>query len=876
MQHLTRKALSLAITQSLLLATAHAQTASDTDSAMPEEEVLVQGTKLTRQKSIQVKREAIGVVDAWSTDELGQLPDKNVGESLNRLPGVSMLVEKGEGRFVQIRGIQPGLNNVTLNGVSMGSPESDDGGRLAPMDMISGSMLGGVQVVKTPTADMDGQGIGGTVNVDVKKPFDQPEKLYGHTTLRYGFEEYEPKDQAYGGHDPYSIDALASGKNADNTLGWLLGGSFSSREYIAQGIYQDDWEAINDSVSLPVEVKNNYYVIGRERTNLSAVLQFKPNDNADYYLRGFWSKWDEFQHRNRYQEALTQDIVTASASQGTAGPDRVSANIRLESAEKNIFSLSAGGENKLGDKTIDYSLAYNNNTLDEPYSYWEFRSGRDFGPNSWRVSGDGIVTITPDAGTPNRQAPDLIDFRRVRFQARDMSEDALVGQFNFRWDASDNFYLKSGAKISSTSRDNNYDRERFDGGEQDLTLGTDALFTQGAFTNNVEAGNVPNIWLDVKAMDRFFAQPENAVYFERDDGDSFSSTYASDYELTEDIYAAYVMGVREYQRTKVIGGLRVEATNIDSQGYILLPDDSADKISANGDYVNWLPSLLIDHQLNSQTLLRGAITRGLGRPDYDSIAPRSNYQEETGVGSLEIGNPNLEARASWNFDVSLEWYPNELTLISIAAFYKDIDNEIVSTTETYNGQQAIDDALAGLDLSGTIDTSILDTLDVTTLENGENSELLGFELNAQTQFTALPAPFDGLGASFSSTFIDAEVDIERNGVTETLPLPGQAETSYNFSLFYQKHSLDMALSYAYNDSFLTDIGGSREVDLDQGEFGRWDFKATWEAREKLKVFVEALNLNNEPTTEFQGGVVRQNTEFEYVGRTVYVGFSWGF
>jgi outer membrane receptor protein involved in Fe transport len=188
----------------------------------------------------------------------------------------------------------------------------------------------------------------------------------------------------------------------------------------------------------------------------------------------------------------------------------------------------------------------------------------------------------------------------------------------------------------------------------------------------------------------------------------------------------------------------------------MLPDESAEVVKGDDDYVTLLPSLIVNYQLREDVILRSAITRALGRADYDVIAPRSSYEEEAAQGELVIGNPGLEPRESWNFDMAIEWYPNEM------------------------------------------------------------------------------------------------------------------------SLFYQTQSVDMALSYTYNDSFLTDINDSPAEDLDQGEFGRWDFKASWIARENLKLFFEAVNLNNEPTTEFQGGRTRQNTEHEYVGRTLYLGVSYGF
>ncbi|WP_041522177.1 TonB-dependent receptor [Gilvimarinus agarilyticus] len=840
------------------------------------EEITVTGTQLARQRALDSKRDSLRIIDALGVDELGQLPDKNVGESLNRVPGVSMLVEKGEGRFVQIRGIQPSLNNVTLNGVSMGSPEADGGGRATPMDVVSGSLLGAVQVIKTPTPDMDAQGIGGTVNVDVKKPFDREDDFYGYATARYGYEEIRPEESAYGGHDPYALDALVSGKNDAKTMGWLLGASYSSREYIAQGIYQDDWREVSDGVNLPEEVKNNYYVIGRERLNLSAVMEVEPSDTSRYFVRAFYSDWDEFQHRNRYQQSLSEGLVADAPYSGRSAENAVSANIRLETAEKQLLSFAAGGENTFGDWQTDYLVQYNDNELAEPYSSWEFTSAEQFGPNRWDVSADGVVFITPDTGTADRVDPRYQVFDRVQYQERSMQEQAGIGELNLQFNTDEGGFYKTGVKMTQTSRDNDYDRSRYAPGETELTLASEPAFNNGGFVNDVEAGDVPNIWMNVDAMDQFFSDSANGEYFELNDSNTFASNYGSDYEVDESIYAAYGMGMWQWDWFNVIGGVRVEATDIESAGYVMLADGTAERVEDGGDYINWLPSLQTNINLTDSLILRGAITRGLGRPDYDTIAPRSEYEVDAREGFLNIGNPDLEARESWNYDVSLEWYVNDLTLLSAAVFFKDIENELVSRTTEYDGQQDITAALNDLGLAGVIDPTEIDDLTVSTTENGDSSELMGLELTAQTQFAFLPSPFDGLGGSASMSYIDADVEVERNGETVDLPLPGQAESTYNLSLFYQTEKLDLALSYAYNDSFLTDIGGSPEEDIYQGEFGRWDFKASWAMQENLKLFFEAVNLNNEPTTEFQGGFERQNTEYEYVGRTLYVGVSLGF
>ncbi len=866
------RAILVAAGSTLLLAGTNAQETSAGSESL--EEIVVYGTARNRFESITQKRESDRIVDALGTDELGQLPDKNLGESLNRIAGVSMLVEKGEGRYVQLRGIRPELNNVTLNGVAIGSPEAEGGGRVTPFDVLSGSMLSAVQVVKTPTADMDAQGIGGTVNIETRMPFDRSDSYYGYATARLGYEEVRPENDAFAGRDPYGVDALMSGKNDAATVGWLLGGSFSSREYVAQGIFQDDWREV-DGTNLPEEVKNNYYIIGRERVNVSGAIELRPNDEVRYFVRGFYAAWDEFQHRNRFQQGLGSGVSAISAISGTADGNRISSNIRLEEVEKTLLSLTAGGENRFGETvTADYSFQLNKNEIAEPYSYWEFRSGSDFGPDAWDIGSNGVISITPDAAGLDRQDPDNIDFRRARFQDRDLSEDALIAAGNLEWTL-DNGYVKAGLKFTTTDRENDFTRNRFDGGILDLNLGTESSFTNGAFTNDVRAGDVPNIWMDVGAMDRFFADPANADYFEKNDGDSFASNFSGDYDITESIYAAYVMGSHSIADWEIIGGIRFEQTDVDSTGFLLI-DGEAQRASADGDYTSVLPSVIVNWRATDDIVLRGAVTRALGRPDYDVIAPRSRYNEELGEGSLSIGNSALEARHSWNYDLSAEWYPSDLTAISVALFYKDIDNEFVGRSERLVGQPAIDDAVASLGLTGAIDTSILDELTVATTENGESSQLFGVELAAQAQFTFLPSPFDGLGGAVSAAFVDAEVDILRDGLLETLPLPGQAETSYNVSLFFQNESLDAAVSFALNDSFLTEINGSRAEDLDQGQFGRWDARLAYTVRENFKLFFEGVNLNDEPTSEFQGGIKRQNTEFEYVGRTYYFGVSLGF
>lgn len=848
-----------------------AQNAADDNGTAQITEIEVKGSNLSRQRALQQKQNDSRVLEALGADELGQFPDRNVGESLNRLPGVSMLVEKGEGRFVQIRGINPALNNVTINGAQLGSPEQEGGGRAAPMDVISGGVLGGVQVIKTPTPDMDAQGIGGTVNVETLMPFDRADALYGYVTTRLGYESLRPRDEAYGGHDPRAIDAMVSGKNRAGTVGWLLGGTWSEREYVGQGIYQDDWTDEN-GFPLPVNVKNNYYIIGRERSNFNAALEWRPDDMSSYYVRAFVAGWEEFQHRNRYEQNLSADIVRTSATTGTSGTDRVLANIRLEQAEKDLFSFAVGGENVLGALTLNYQLQRNENELSEPNDNWEFRSGADFGPNSWRIDGDGVVTIVPDANTPDRQNPDLIDFRRARFFDRAMHEDSTQARFDVQWDIAADMFIKAGVKYAVTERDLDDNQRRFDPGSSALTLGTSAAFTNGALRNDVDKYDVPNIWMNVDGMNAFFADAGNAAYFASNTDDDFVSSNAADYGVEETVTALYLMGSRQWDALELIGGVRVERTEVDSRGRVL-NGGIANHVNAGGDYDNVLPSLIANYRFSDTLVMRSGITRAIGRPDFDTIAPRATVSDDGGpIAGISVGNPDLEPRSAWSYDLALEWYPNPLSILSASVFYKDIEDELLATTDSLTNPAAMEAALAARGLSGVVDTASLTRLDVSTTINAGSATLKGLELLGQTQFGFLPAPFAGMGLTLSATFLDGEVESPAG----KRPLVGQPERSYGVSLFYQNDRIDASLNYAYNDSFLTDLNSDPNLSLDQGEFGRLDAKVTLNLWGGLKVFVEGVNLNNEPTSEFQGGSATRNTEYEWVGRTFYLGASYGF
>lgn len=822
-----------------------------------QDSVIVRGTARNFASSVAGKRAADGVVDMFNADEIGRLPDKNIGETLNRIPGVSMLLEKGEGRFVQIRGISPRLNNVTINGLALGSGETESGGRLAPLDVIGGELLSSVQVFKTPTPDMDAQGIGGTLNLTTKQPFDFAQNFTALVSARGGAETIGSIAPADTKELPYTMDATLAGRVAGGRLGWLGGASFSNRLTPLLGIYNDDWRTISfagGAIAYPTNVKNNVTVTGRERLNLNGALEFRPNAASKWFARVFSARWDELQLRNRFDEGLGNTLTArAGTSGGTIPANRVQVNLRNENTKKRLNSVALGGSHQVGRWSVNYVGQRNDNKIDEPNDNWEFRSGAStFGPDTFTITDSGAVLISSTGR--DRKDPALQGFRRVRFLEQLTNEDSYIGGLDVRRDTlfggSRPGFLKGGLKFAQTRRRTAVSQSNYGIGSLAWTAAQTSALTSGGFNNPVPLETVPNLWLNIDALNSFFDSNRNDPrYFVLNATDTYNSEFQSDFDLRERVAAAYLMGKVELGRVTLVGGVRAELTDVESSAFSMVARGAgleARPVEGEGSYTSVLPSIIGTFTLRRNLVARAAFTGAVGRPEYDALAPRSRLGIEDNptigtIGTLSIGNPDLEARQSRNIDASLEWYFDEGSLLSVSAFRKDITNEIIPaptqrlTNYTYLGQR-------------------FDRFDINTTINAEKADVQGVELTFADQFSFLPGPFNGLGFGGSLTFIKSGVDVARGNELLRLPLLQQADRLSSATVYYQKGQWDLSTTYKYNANFLTDYGESRALDLDQGAFGRFDFRAQYELRPDLNLVLSGINLNDEPSTEFQGGI----------------------
>ena len=572
---------------------------------------------------------------------------------------------------------------------------------------------------------------------------------------------------------------------------------------------------------------------------------------------GFFSRLEEDEVRQRFRYSFRNNPQTLTQTSGTANGNHRDVDLRVEDKDKRFLNAAIGGEHELGSVwELDYAVQVNDNEQDVPNRAWEWR-GDDSGTDRWIVDGGGLVDVT--AGTEAPFDPMGLTFLRLRTRELMTAERGHVAGFNLRRSAeSDDSYVKVGAKYTRNERTNDSSQATYESGAIDWTLAEFGHYG-GVLTSGIDGVRRSIVAVDLGAANTFFDANRRSVdYFDLEEKETFAAQLQNDYEVDEQVLAGYLMANWDFGNGSIIAGVRAERTDVRSAGFqVNFERASASRASDTGSYTNVLPSLLARVDLTPQLVLRTAWTHTLGRPNYEQLAPISLLTREGSAAFLQIGNPDLKARESTNYDVALEWYFAPGGLLAAGVFRKRIENEIVDRFRTFDE----------FEFNG----ETFERFTITTTENAERSEVNGLEVSYQQQFDFLPAPFDGLGVALTYAALDSESRVAARD--DTLPLTRQPDWTRNASLFYQKAGFELALAFSEADSYLSEISDAPQTDLYAGEYGRFDMRASYSIQDRYRLFFEWQNINTEPATEYQGGVERQTTQYEVYGQTWYIGVA---
>jgi TonB-dependent receptor len=366
-----------------------------------------------------------------------------------------------------------------------------------------------------------------------------------------------------------------------------------------------------------------------------------------------------------------------------------------------------------------------------------------------------------------------------------------------------------------------------------FTLADTGLYEAGPgsfFDGRYELGPI----LDFRGHEELFTS--NSSMFEFDAEDSAEDSAASDYDIVEDLYAGYGMFSVEFGTTTVLAGVRAEYTDANYRANAINFDDPnfdplnpATEVQDRTNYLDFLPSIHVTFRPRENVVVRLAWTNTIGRPNFEDVVPILEVEDDAG----SAGNVDLEPFESMGFDFSFEKYLQPSGIVSIGAFYKDIDNPIYT-------QRTPNVTFRGIPL-----------ISLSQPANAESGTLLGLELNWEQQFVNLPAPWDGFGASANLTFVDSEVKVFGRE-SDDLPFFRQPDTIGNLALYYTIGRFEARLAANYRDAYLQGIGGDQTEDVYFGEHTQLDLKLTFDATENLSIFGEVQNINDESRREYQG------------------------
>ncbi|MDB5685590.1 MAG: TonB-dependent receptor, partial [Rhizorhabdus sp.] len=341
-----------------------------------------------------------------------------------------------------------------------------------------------------------------------------------------------------------------------------------------------------------------------------------------------------------------------------------------------------------------------------------------------------------------------------------------------------------------------------------------------------------------------------------------SNATLNDFSVDEDVSAGYVMANLDFGAVTVTPGLRYEHTRLGITGFRLEKGTAVVPARSRNNYDDWLPSLIVRIAPSSNTIVRFAYSRSLGRPNYSQLSPGGSVSYEDGPtagtfnGSVSLGNPLLKPYRANNLDASAEWYFTKGGLISIGLFAKFIQNPIFTQSYTQNNV--------------TFDGRNYVTLGFSQPLNADKGDIIGIEAAYQQQFSFLPGLLSGFGIEINGTLTDSSLRLP-DGRSSTFPQ--QSRYLYGAQLFYQKGRVEASIAYHNTGHSLLATGALPYQDQYNNDLRRLDAKASVEIFKGVSVFAEAQNLTDEPTRQYQAGHSDWITQNERYGRTYYGGVS---
>jgi TonB-dependent receptor len=886
----------------------------------PMSTVVVSGIRASLTSSLTTKRMQDGVVDAVSAEDAGKFPDTNIAESLQRVTGVQIQRNNGEGRYISVRGLGPEFNNVLVNGRTM---TSDTGGREFSFDLLSSDLISKVLVYKTSQAFLPEGGIGSTVDIQTARPLSGKS---GHHSVVNVFSSYDSNSKDY----TPNASAMYSFANAARTFGVTGSVSYTDRASKQNKAITDAWNyrdvamidgdlnsrgltmanVTTKKLYIPQSFGYQEEIESRKRLVGNLTVQYNPSPTWKMTADALYSRLDQensviaisdwnnptqlgvkYDANNQITSFLRPGSNFFANNPAIAGPGKLlgeanSNDMIVKGADRLSITKAAGFNSKWAlspDWKLEADLSTSRTTSDSP-NMWVVagmvpKNGDvlTFGRYPTLVFGDGIAD-------PSAVRAHAVSYGQIKF-----IDDLDEGRLNLSWNQDIGYFKGIDSGLSYSQRQvgrtqwNNDAWNAFSGYHVSLPS---SLFTVTPLANVFGGGTqVPPAYLrfDPHAYMAYLNQPsllaqsnDPAHYLDRtkfpNGPMAIDYTKPSLWRVEEKVANLFLDSRWEGAGWSANVGMRMMSVDSSSIGIsrVLLsavksPNDTTYILnygpstitSVDNSYHSYLPSANLKIDLTDDTVLRVGASKTLTRPTLNQMGVENSYGGRFGDVQTGGGNPYLEPMQSKNFDLSYEWYLSKTNYVSAAVFWKSVSK--------FLEKKLVDMRIPQFN----------EVVHDTRVRNGQKGKIKGIEIAGQYAFdTAIPW-LQGFGVAANYTFVDASATREGSSGAPICGYPGLSKQSYNGSVFYENDKFQARVSYNWRNHFSVDCGGGSTLPRNRAAYGQADASLRYNLTKSISLYADAINLENSRMHEYANNE-SQFLTLEDVGRRFNLGVRVAF
>lgn len=870
-----------ALALSLASVQAHAQAVPSKDSpadateangaSTQTDEIIVTGFRESLQRSLAIKRNATGISDAITAEDIGKFPDLNISESLQRIPGVTLNRNAfGEGQQINLRGLGPEFTLVEVNGVS--GTSNNDGGRFGGSDggggrgfsfeVLASELFTGAVVSKTSLPSITEGGLAGTVSLETPRPLAQKDGLHISASALGNYsglnEKVDPRGSVVVSYKPSDMFAVAASV------------SYSDTTYRSNTIEGGSWRAFGSANTGPIRAPDNvraalnangprYYYFRDHRKTFGSTLsiQAKPSDQIELTFDGIYGRLKSNRTALRDDMAIeggsnaptnfTIDNGVITSGDFTNIQQRVGAN--FYTTDETFYQVSGTAKWTPTDElTITPMVGYSSRKDDRTFDLYSFRladNAGTFDPGTVHYAIRGNFLDFGSTATNFVSNPQNFLFNVFIFRPAKDKDDEFSTKLDFeRTFDSALKNIRFGVRYSDRQKDRSASQTRLQRSAGVAANSLPTLATVGALVDfNVRGGGttVPGQLLTVNQT------LVNGTFLPNGLGGApIAGTFVrpltafgaqQSYDVSEKTFAAYAQAEFDVGNFNMVSGVRFINTKQVAAGFqvanAFAVNEQITPVSASKTYSFFLPSMTVRWNIAENVVLRAAYSRTLTRPNLGDLAPSESFNGiDASGGKGTKGNPNLKPYTSDNFDLGAEWYFSKDGLIGGNVFYKDIKDFIDTTSFVENRtfpRQA---------------DGVLVTGPITFVQpvNGVSAKIKGFELTVQSRLGVISPALRDFGFIANYAYTESSANFGQANDVRSQGLPGLSKNSYSLTGYYDNGRFDARFSYSWRARYLAQFSDDFGVPRFTDPYGQLDFSTNYNINDNFAVQLQVLNV----------------------------------